>query len=168
MDFFSKLGDSIVSATQEVGEKAKGMTDVAKLQYEMRSKEDFLNKQYQENKDAAPEAYTSLFEEVVAAQKRIEEIKEQIAYTKGGKACPKCGAVVSGSAAFCSKCGAKMDEDIFLDDFTLKEVSDTLQVPIDIVKSSGQDLIDAILGVAGPNPTDIDENQMKDRRITTA
>ena len=52
--------------------------------------------------------------------------------------------------------------------FTLKEVSDTLQVPIDIVKSSGQDLIDAILGVAGPNPTDIDENQMKDRRITTA
>lgn len=39
--FFSKLGDSIVSATQEVGEKAKGMTDVAKLQYEMRSKEDF-------------------------------------------------------------------------------------------------------------------------------
>mgnify|MGYP002552765448 CR=1 FL=1 len=62
----------------------------------------------------------------------------------------------------------KMDEDIFLDDFTLKEVSDTLQVPIDIVKSSGQDLIDAILGVAGPNPTDIDKNQMKDRRITTA
>ena len=120
MDFFSKLGDSIVSATQEVGEKAKGMTDVAKLQYEMRSKEDFLNKQYQEigkifyqeNKDAAPEAYTSLFEEVVAAQKRIEEIKEQIAYTKG----PKCGAVVSGSAAFCSKCGAKMDEDIFEDE----------------------------------------------------
>ena len=62
----------------------------------------------------------------------------------------------------------KMDEDIFLDDYTLKEVSDTLQVPIDIVKSSGQDLIDAILGVAGSNPTDIDENQMKDRRITTA
>jgi len=50
----------------------------------------------------------------------------------------------------------------------LKEVSDTLQVPIDIVKSSGQDLIDAILGVAGSNPTDIDDNQMKDRRITTA
>ena len=46
----------------------------------------------------------------------VEEIKEQIAYTKGGKACPKCGAVVSGSAAFCSKCGAKMDEDIFEDE----------------------------------------------------
>ena len=120
MDFFSKLGDSIVNATQEVGEKAKGMTDIAKLQYEMRTKEDFMNKQYQEigkmfydaNKENVPEEYNSLFEEIEAAQKRVAEIKEQIAYTKGGKACP-CGAVVSGSAAFCSTCGAKMDEDIF-------------------------------------------------------
>ena len=63
MDFFSKLGDSIVNATQEVGEKAKGMTDIAKLQYEMRTKEDFMNKQYQEigkmfydaNKENVPE-----------------------------------------------------------------------------------------------------------------
>ena len=39
----------------------------------------------------------------------------------------------------------KADEDIFLDDYTVKEVSDALQVPVDIVKSSGQDLIDAFL-----------------------
>lgn len=40
----------------------------------------------------------------------------------------------------------KADEDVFLDDFTVKQVENTLQVPVDIVKSSGQDLIDAILG----------------------
>ena len=39
----------------------------------------------------------------------------------------------------------KADEDIFLDDYTVSQVSDALQVPIVIVKSSGQDLIDAIL-----------------------
>ena len=39
----------------------------------------------------------------------------------------------------------KTDEDIFLDDLTVREVSDALQVPLDIVKSSGQDLIDAVL-----------------------
>lgn len=39
----------------------------------------------------------------------------------------------------------KTDEDVFLDDFTVEQVSDALQVPIDIVKSSGQDLIDSIL-----------------------
>ena len=31
MDFFSKLGDSIVSATQEVGEKAKGHDGCCKV-----------------------------------------------------------------------------------------------------------------------------------------
>ena len=39
----------------------------------------------------------------------------------------------------------KTDEDVFLDDFTVEQVSGALQVPIDIVKSSGQDLIDSIL-----------------------
>lgn len=39
----------------------------------------------------------------------------------------------------------KADEDIFLDDYSVKDVADALQVPVHIVKSSGQDLIDAVL-----------------------
>lgn len=39
----------------------------------------------------------------------------------------------------------KADEDIFLDDYTVSQVSDALQVPLVIVKSSGQDLVNAIL-----------------------
>ncbi len=36
-------------------------------------------------------------------------------------------------------------EEVFLDDVTLAEVKNTLQVQVDIVKSSGQDLMDALL-----------------------
>ena len=36
-------------------------------------------------------------------------------------------------------------EEVFLDDMTLTELKDSLQVNIDIVKSSGQDLLDAML-----------------------
>ena len=36
-------------------------------------------------------------------------------------------------------------EEVFLDDVTVTELSDALQVPIDIVKSSGRDFIEAIL-----------------------
>ena len=36
-------------------------------------------------------------------------------------------------------------EEVFLDDITLSEVKDSLQVRVNVVKSSGQDLIDAIL-----------------------
>ena len=50
----------------------------------------------------------------------------------------------------------KADEDVFLDDITVKEVSDALQVPVDIVKASGQDLIDAILG---PETEEMENNK---------
>ena len=40
----------------------------------------------------------------------------------------------------------KIGEPVFLDDFTLEEVENSLQVKTDIVKSSGQDLLDAMIG----------------------
>ena len=39
----------------------------------------------------------------------------------------------------------KSGEAVFLDDMTLTELEKALQVPIDIVKSSGQDFLDAII-----------------------
>ncbi len=39
----------------------------------------------------------------------------------------------------------RIDEDVFLDDYTTADVEKTLQVKLNIVKSSGQDLLDAIL-----------------------
>ena len=40
----------------------------------------------------------------------------------------------------------KIGEPVFLDDFTLEEEENSLQVKTDIVKSSGQDLLDAVIG----------------------
>lgn len=40
----------------------------------------------------------------------------------------------------------KADEDIFLDDYTVQQLADALQVSVNIVKSSGQDLVDAVVG----------------------
>lgn len=39
-------------------------------------------------------------------------------------------------------------ETVFLDDVTSEDVQNALQVPIDIVKSSGRDFVEAILGIA--------------------
>lgn len=55
----------------------------------------------------------------------------------------------------------KADEDVFLDDYTVKKVSDALQVPIVIVKSSGQDLIDAVLGSEKSEEPDESEIQIQ-------
>ena len=40
----------------------------------------------------------------------------------------------------------RVDEDVFLDDYTVGDVEKALQLPLNIVKSSGQNLLDAVLG----------------------
>lgn len=40
----------------------------------------------------------------------------------------------------------KADEAIFLDDISLKELSDSLQVPVNIIESEGRDFVDKIIG----------------------
>ena len=48
-------------------------------------------------------------------------------------------------------CMFRSGEDVFLDDITLTEVQSTLQVPVNIVKSGGQDLVYGILGLDAKN-----------------
>ena len=51
----------------------------------------------------------------------------------------------------------KSDERIFLDDITVDMLEKALQVPVDIVKSSGQDFVNAVLGeFAGENLEEIE------------
>ncbi len=134
MDFFSKLSDSVVNVAQDMSGKAKEMTDTAKLQMELRSKEDFIKNQYQEigkkyyeeNASVVPAGYEEFFQEILEASSRIAEIKDSIAAAKGGVACPKCGSFVAKGAAFCSNCGNKMEEEIFEeeDDVFAEETSE--------------------------------------------
>lgn len=51
-----------------------------------------------------------------------------------------------GSRLLLPCCMLRNGEEVFLDDVTLDQLKETLQVQIDIVKSSGQDFIEAILG----------------------
>ena len=41
----------------------------------------------------------------------------------------------------------KADEDIFLDDISLKGLSDSLQVPVNIIQSEGRDFVDKIIAI---------------------
>ncbi len=118
MDFFNAIGDAITSAASELGEKTKEMTDSAKLQFEMKAKEDLKKeafieigrKFYEGNKDAIPEDMVDLFNKVDEADARINAIKEELSNIKGETVCPKCEARVAVGATFCPKCGTKLDD----------------------------------------------------------
>ena len=105
MEFFDKLSETIVSAGKDVGQKAKDVSGIAKLKMDIRSKEDFVEKQYAELGKAYYEKHTEALGE-------IERMRAEVFKLQGAVECPKCGAKMPQGAAFCSSCGTKMD-DIF-------------------------------------------------------
>ncbi len=114
MDFFDKLGDKIVSASREVSDMAKDVSDSTKLSYDIRKKKQDLDvlykdlgkKYYESNKDADDSKIVEI-RELVAT---ISEMEAQVAGIRGGKPCPKCGAVVPMDSGYCNKCGSKFDD----------------------------------------------------------
>ena len=55
-----------------------------------------------------------------------------------------------GQRLLLPSCMFRRGEEVFLDDITRVEVQNALQVPVNIVKSGGQDLVYGILGVSKP------------------
>lgn len=117
MDFFSKLGDTISATGKDVSRKAKDLTGLAKLNMDVRTKEEYVLKQYTEigkqyfeqHKDDEAPAFGEIAL-IKEAMEEIEALKSEIAQMKGLKKCPACGAVMELDAVFCNKCGVKYEE----------------------------------------------------------
>lgn len=116
MGLLDDLSDSIANTTRDLGKMAQNAGDMTKLQYDKKVKESELiklyeklgKKYYEEHKDEDSQE----IKEITAVTLRIKEISDDIMALKGGKACPKCGALVKSGSMYCSACGEKI-EDIF-------------------------------------------------------
>lgn len=116
MDFIDKLSDTIVTVSKDATQKAKSISEIAKLRLDIRTKEDDINKKYQqigklyfeEHKDDEEPAYEQIIS-IKEAQEVLEELRGQLGQIKGVQQCPACGKEMDLDADFCSKCGAKLD-----------------------------------------------------------
>lgn len=116
MAFFDNLGKKISQAGQTAVQKTKEMADIAKLNScisdeERKIKDSYseIGKLYMSLHDEDHEAaFSELVVGIHAAEKQIAEYQQQIKDIKGVVCCEKCGAEVTGNAAFCSSCGAPM------------------------------------------------------------
>ena len=118
MDFFDKLGESLVSAGKDVSQKAKDVSEIAKLKLDIKSKEDYVEKKYAE----LGQAYFNTHREddecgereqfflIQEALDEIERMKSEVLRIQGAASCPKCGAKMPEGVTFCSSCGTKMDD----------------------------------------------------------
>ena len=59
--------------------------------------------------------YLELCEAISEREDSIEKSKREIAEIKGIDVCAKCDAPLEANAKFCSKCGAKVEDEVFED-----------------------------------------------------
>lgn len=132
MDFFGKIGETITETGKDVTQKVTDLTEITKLKMEIRSKEDFVRRQYaeigkqyyEEHKDDADPLYEEVLLITETLQK-IEELRSGIAERKGKKLCPVCSAPNDADALYCNKCGNKCEFVYAEDEEGLDTVEDT-------------------------------------------
>ena len=120
MSFFNEMKESLVSAGKDVSQKAKEVSGIAKLKLDVKSKEDFIEKQYAElgrsyfekHKEDEEPAEAEQFKVIKEALEEVERMKTEILNLQGASECPNCGAKMPMGAAFCSSCGTKMEENV--------------------------------------------------------
>ena len=85
MSFFDEMKESLVSAGKDVSQKAKEVSGVAKLKLDVKSKEDYVEKQYAElgrtyfdaHKDDEENAENEQFKVIKEALAEIERMKTE-------------------------------------------------------------------------------------------
>ena len=115
MSFIDKLGDSIVSMSKDVGQKAKEASGIAKLKLDIRIKQEYVKEQYAQLGKIYYEAHRDedvpekqRFDKISDALDEIDKMELQILELKKARRCPNCGVEASDTAEFCSNCGAKL------------------------------------------------------------
>ena len=122
MAAWDNIKDSFYSAGKDISQKAKDVSEVARLKLDIRAKEEFLEKQYaaigkayyESHKDSEEmlEAEAAEFRTIEEALLEISRMKEAILNIQGSVECPNCHVIMPEHATYCSNCGTKM-EDIY-------------------------------------------------------
>lgn len=112
MDFFDKISDVAVSIGNDVAKKGRQVSEYARLQYQIKTREGYLNELYQElgkkyymdhkdDDDADIREVDSVVEE-------LNNLREELSDKQGTVKCPQCGSVVPKDADYCIHCGKQL------------------------------------------------------------
>lgn len=116
MEIIDKIGGTIASVCGDATQKAKDLSELAKIRMDIHSKQDYISKLYQEigksyyekhKNDEEPKYGQVLL--IKEAEDVIDELKEQLSMIKGTQKCPRCDNEMPIDADFCSKCGTKLN-----------------------------------------------------------
>ena len=118
MGTWDDLKGSLFAAGRDVSQKAKEVSEMAKIKMDIRTKEDFVEKQfaslgrayYEANKDEAAAGDVEQFAVIKEAIDEIARMEQQLLDIQGVVLCPSCGKKSPIGTCFCSDCGTKLEE----------------------------------------------------------
>ena len=118
MGAWDDLKGSLFAAGRDVSQKAKEVSEIAKIKMDIRTKEDFVEKQfaslgrayYDTNKDDVSAKDAEQFAVIKEAIDEIERMNQQLLDIQGVVLCPNCGKKSPVGTSFCSDCGSKLDD----------------------------------------------------------
>ena len=119
MGLFSNTGKKISDTVNNVQKKTEDSRKVRKIQGQIRSAEEEIQRLYTAAGKCCYEAHltgtgaesaAALYDNITELRAAIEKYTEEIDAINRVRRCPACNAVVSDTARFCSSCGAEIPE----------------------------------------------------------
>ncbi|MDO4389894.1 MAG: zinc ribbon domain-containing protein [Eubacteriales bacterium] len=119
MGLFSNTGKKISNTVNNVQKKTEDSLKVRKIQGQIRSAEEEIQRLYTAAGKCCYEAHltgtgaesaVALYDNITELRAAIEKYTEEIDAINRVRRCPACNAVVSDTARFCSSCGAEIPE----------------------------------------------------------
>lgn len=117
MAFLENLGKKVGEAAQAAAKKSGELVEITKLNVNIGSEEDKIQKIYSQigknlfekykASGAVDEDFREACETIKVHEQNIASLKDKIMELKSIKACIGCGAEMDRTQAFCSKCGAR-------------------------------------------------------------
>ena len=115
MELFDKLGDTIVSVSKDATQKAKDISELARIRMEIHAKQDYINKLYQEigkmyfeaHKDDEQQEFEDEITLLKDSLEVLADLNRQKNQLKGTVQCTNCGQDMPTEADYCSKCGSR-------------------------------------------------------------
>lgn len=118
MAFFDEMKNRVTQASQSAAKSAKEFSEITRLNGEISDAESRINQLYNQigyevycaySAHPLPEA-ADLIEQVNALHDKIENCRMQIQTINAASRCPNCGAKIRPGMAFCSGCGARVEQ----------------------------------------------------------
>lgn len=118
MTFWNNFSQKASETTAKAVQKAKEMSDIARLNSMISEEEAKINNNYYQlgkryvtmHPNDHEEGFAGMIDSIAEAEEKIKNYRQQIQDIKGVVRCSQCGAEVQSGVAFCSSCGAPISK----------------------------------------------------------